>query len=180
MGRGDMGIAQGLMKRLVPVLLVAMLCASASAEEISGRVVKVSDGDTITVLDQDRRQLKVRLSGIDAPEKKQAFGERSKQNLSRLVFNKEVRVEWRKRDKYGRTIGKVWVAPASCSDCAKTVDANLAQLNAGMAWWYRQYAKEQSVEDQQHYSKAEAEAQNRRIGLWADPTPMPPWEWRHR
>ncbi len=168
------------MKQLVPVLLTAMLCASASAEEITGRVVKVSDGDTITVLDQDHRQTKIRLAGIDAPEKKQAFGERSKQNLSRLVFNKDVRVEWHKRDKYGRTIGKVWVAPASCSECAKTVDANLAQLSAGMAWWYRQYAKEQSVEDQQHYSKAESDAQNGRIGLWADPSPMPPWEWRHR
>lgn len=180
MGRGDMGIAQGQMKQLVPFLLAALLSTSAVAEEIDGRVVKVSDGDTITVLDRDKRQIKIRLAGIDAPEKKQAFGERSKQHLAGLVFGKDVRIEWHKRDKYGRTIGKVWVAPASCSDCGKSVDANLAQLTAGLAWWYRQYAREQAAEDQERYSRAEAEAQTRRVGLWADSSPMPPWEWRHR
>jgi len=180
LGSGDVGIAQGQMKHLMSFLLAMSLCSAGLAETIEGRVVGVSDGDTITVLDQDHRQIKVRLGGIDAPEKKQAFGDRSKQNLSRMVFNKEVRIEWHKRDKYKRAIGKVWVAPVSCSECTKTIDANLAQLTAGMAWWYRQYAKEQSVEDQQQYSKAESEAQNRRIGLWADSSPMPPWEWRHR
>lgn len=180
MGSSDLGIAQGQMKQLLLFLLAVSLSTATLAETIEGRVVGVSDGDTITVLDQDRRKFKIRLGGIDAPEKKQAFGERSKQHLSRLVFNKEARIEWNKRDKYGRTIGKVWVAPDSCSNCAKTVDANLAQLRAGMAWWYRQYAKEQSVEDQQQYSKAESEAQNGRTGLWADPSPMQPWEWRHR
>lgn len=175
-----MGDSQGQMKYLLSFLLAMSLCSVALAESIDGRVVGVSDGDTITVLDQDRRQFKIRLGGIDAPEKKQAFGERSKQSLSRLVFNKDVRIEWHKRDKYGRTIGKVWVAPVSCSECAKTIDANLAQLTTGMAWWYRQYAREQKVEDQGQYSKAEADAQSRRIGLWADPSPMPPWEWRHR
>lgn len=180
MGGGDMGAAQDQMKQLITLLLVALLSASALADEIEARVVKVSDGDTITVLDHDRREIKIRLAGIDAPEKKQAFGERSKQHLAGLVFGKDVRIEWHKRDKYGRTIGKVWVAPASCGNCAKTVDANLAQLTAGMAWWYRQYAKEQPVGDQNQYSRAEAEAQNRRTGLWADPSPLPPWEWRHR
>lgn len=96
----------------------ALLCSSAVADEIDGRVVKVSDGDTITVLDRDHRQIKIRLASIDAPEKKQAFGERSKQHLAGLIFCKDVRIKWHKRDKYGRTIGKVWVAPASRSDCA--------------------------------------------------------------
>ena len=82
MGRGDMGRAQGQMKQLVPFLLAALLCTSAVADEIDGRVVKVSDGDTITVLDRDHRQIKIRLAGIDAPEKKQAYGERSKQHLA--------------------------------------------------------------------------------------------------
>lgn len=180
MGCRHMGAAQGQMKQLIPFLFAAALCTGALAETVEGKVVAVSDGDTITVLDRDHRQIKIRLSGIDAPEKKQAFGQRSKQSLSRLVFNKEVRVEWHKRDKYKRTIGKVWVQPSDCHECATTLDANLAQLNTGMAWWYRQYAKEQPVEDQNHYSAAEAEAQDRRIGLWADPNPMPPWEWRHR
>ena len=168
------------MKRLIPFLLAATVCSTALAEMIEGRVVGVSDGDTITVLDRDQRQVKIRLSGIDAPEKKQTFGQRSKQNLSRLVFNKEVRVEWHKRDRYKRTIGKVWVQPSDCNECAHTLDANLAQLNAGMAWWYRQYANEQPVEDQSRYSRMEADAQARRAGLWADSSSMPPWEWRHR
>lgn len=168
------------MTRLIPFLLAATVCSTALAGMIEGRVVGVADGDTITVLDQDQRQIKIRLSGIDAPEKAQPYGQRSKQNLSRLVFNKEVRVEWQKRDKYKRTIGKVWVQPGDCKECAKTLDANLAQLTTGMAWWYRQYAKEQAVEDQHRYSHAETEAQARRVGLWADPNPMPPWEWRHR
>ncbi len=168
------------MKRLISFLLAATVCSTALAEIIEGRVVGVSDGDTITVLDRDQRQVKIRLSGIDAPEKAQPYGQRSKQNLSQLLFNKEVRVEWHKRDKYKRTIGKVWVQPVDCDACTHSLDANFAQLTAGMAWWYRQYAKEQPVEDQKHYSAAEAEAQDRRIGLWADPNPMPPWEWRHR
>jgi endonuclease YncB( thermonuclease family) len=168
------------MKRLIPFLLAAAICSTALAEMIEGRVVGVSDGDTITVLDRDQRQVKIRLSGIDAPEKAQPYGQRSKQHLSRLVFNKEVRVEWHKRDKYKRTIGKVWVQPIDCNACAQTLDANLAQLTAGLAWWYRQYAKEQPDEDQNRYSQAEAEAQARRVGLWADQSPMPPWEWRHR
>lgn len=168
------------MKRLIPFLLAAAVCSVAQAETIEGRVVGVSDGDTITVLDRDQRQVKIRLSGIDAPEKAQPYGQRSKQNLSGLVFNKEVRVEWHKRDKYKRTLGKVWVQPPDCNECAKTLDANLAQLTAGMAWWYRQYAKEQPIEDQNRYSQAEADAQTRGIGLWADPNPMPPWVWRHR
>jgi endonuclease YncB( thermonuclease family) len=99
-----MGAAQGQMKHLIliPFLFATALCTVALAETIEGKVVAVSDGDTITVLDRTHRQIKIRLSGIDAPEKKQAFGQRSKQNLSGLVFNKEVRVEWHKRDKYKR------------------------------------------------------------------------------
>lgn len=168
------------MKRFIPFLLVASLTSSALPAVIEGRVIKVSDGDTITVLDHDNRQIKIRMSGIDAPEKAQPYGQRAKQNLSRLVFDKEVRVDWNKRDKYKRTLGKVWVQPADCRDCEQSLDANLAQLTAGMAWWYRKYANEQPVEDQNVYSAAEAKAQAKRVGLWSDPTPMPPWEWRHR
>ena len=131
-------------------------------------------------LDASHRQWKIRLAGIDAPEKSQPLGQQSKQALSDRVHGRQVVIDAGKTDRYGRTIGKVWVAPVSCSECAKTIDANLAQLTTGMAWWYRQYAREQKVEDQGQYSKAEADAQSRRIGLWADPSPMPPWEWRHR
>jgi len=113
-------------------------------------------------------------------KKKQPFGQRSKENLSRLVFNKEVRVEWEKRDRYKRIVGKVWVQPASCPTCPMTLDAGHAQITVGLAWWYRKYATEQSPQDRGAYEFSEQEARAKRVGLWRDDVPMPPWEWRHR
>ena len=170
-----------MMTRLASVaLLLFMALGAAHADTLTGRVVGVTDGDTITVLDADRQQHKIRLGGIDAPEKAQPFGQRSKENLSRLVFNKDVRVESEKRDKYRRIVGKVWVQPADCPTCPMTLDAGQAQLAAGMAWWYRKYAKEQSAEDRGRYEFEEQEAKVRRVGLWGDADPVPPWEWRRR
>lgn len=166
----------------VCLLLLGLLFAPVPAlsELLHGRVVGVSDGDTITVLDTDHQQHKIRLSGIDAPEKAQPFGQRSKENLSRLVFGRDVTVEWRKKDRYGRTVGKVMVAEPACREatCPKTLDSCHAQIVAGMAWWYRQYAKEQETGDANRYEQSEQEARSRRIGLWTDPQPTPPWEWR--
>jgi len=123
----------------------------------------------------------VRLSGIDAPEKKQPYGTRAKQHLSELVFGKVVDVDWEKRDRYGRIIGVVLAPAASCAaaNCTKTVDAGLAQLSAGFAWHYKQYAKEQPRAERERYAAAEHEAHLKRLGLWADPHPVAPWEWRH-
>jgi endonuclease YncB( thermonuclease family) len=162
---------------LLGILLVP---GTALAESLHGRVVSVSDGDTITVLDSDHQQHKIRLSGIDAPEKAQAFGQRSKENLSRLVFGRDVTVVWHKKDRYGRTVGKIMVADPSCldADCPRDLDACHAQVVAGMAWWYRQYAREQEAGDAHRYELAEQDARARRIGLWADPSPTPPWDWR--
>lgn len=155
------------------LLLMAMLLAAmpVTAETLIGRVVGVADGDTVTVLDASNDQWKIRLMGIDAPEKKQAFGQKSKANLSSLVFNKQVRVEYSKKDKYGRTVGKILV---------DEIDANLEQVKAGLAWHYKQYQKEQTPEDRSLYSDAEERAMAGHIGLWADPNPTPPWEFRHR
>jgi endonuclease YncB( thermonuclease family) len=133
-------------------------------------VVGIADGDTITVLDANRQQHKIRLAGIDAPEKAQPFGDRSKQNLAALFFDKQVVVESNKQDRYGRTVGKVLI---------NGTDANLAQVKAGMAWWYREYAKEQSATDRRLYEQAEQQAQGQRLGLWADKNPTPPWDFRH-
>lgn len=130
----------------------------------------ISDGDTITILDAGNRQLKIRLSGIDAPESHQAFGQKSKANLSALVFNRQVVAQCAKTDKYRREICKVMVGG---------IDANLEQLKAGMAWWYRYYANEQPLQDQEAYEAAEFNAKIRRLGLWADKNPTPPWDWRH-
>jgi endonuclease YncB( thermonuclease family) len=128
------------------LLLAALTCGAAT---IDGKVVGVADGDTLTVLDSTNTQHKIRLSGIDAPEKSQAFGNRSKQSLSDLVFNKPVTVDTDKQDRYGRKIGKVLVDGQ---------DANLEQVKRGMAWHYKVYEREQSANDRKAYSDTEIEA----------------------
>lgn len=164
------------------LMLISLISISANANALQGKVISVSDGDTITVLDSKNEQYKVRVSGIDAPEKKQPFGQRSKEHMGQLVFGKQVDVEWNKRDRYQRIIGKVMVAEPTCRkpDCPKIFDAGLAQITVGMAWWYRQYAREQLSGDRLRYEEAETEARAMRVGLWADKEPTPPWEWRHR
>ena len=143
-------------------------------------MVGVADGDTITVLDGNRVRHKIRLAGIDAPEKGQPFGDRSKQSLSRAVMGQEVRVDWTKQDRYGRIVGKIWVAPpgTGCTGptCPKTLDVNLAQLTVGLAWHYKEFEKEQSPEDRGRYAFAEQEARAKKAGLWSEPDPMSPWQ----
>jgi endonuclease YncB( thermonuclease family) len=156
----------------------ASISWSDPAYDLSGRVVKVTDGDTITILDADNTEYKVRLTGIDAPERGQPYGSASRKHLASLVAGKEVFVESDKQDIYGRELGKVWVQPSDCPSCGKTLDANYAQILAGMAWWYRYYAKEQSPEDRGRYESAEDEAKARGWGLWADPDPINPYDWR--
>lgn len=168
------------------IVLLAVLCQFLSlavvAAELSGRVVSIADGDTVTVLGEQYTQHKVRVAGIDAPEKSQPFGKRSRQNLGALVFGKDVRVEWVKRDRYGRVIGKVWVSPpgSPClsAGCPKTWDAGLAQIRDGYAWWYRHYAGDQTPADRQDYETAETHAKTQRLGLWSDNDPIPPWDFR--
>jgi endonuclease YncB( thermonuclease family) len=164
--------------RLIFSALLLALTVGVHAETITGRVVGVADGDTVTVLDSQKVQHKIRLSGIDAPEKAQPFGNRSKQNLSDLVFQKEVSVDWQKRDRYGRIVGKVMVQPPDCPTCPKTLDTGQAQLIVGLAWWYRKYASEQSPQDRGRYESEETEARARRAGLWRDAEPVPPWDFR--
>ena len=169
--------------RALTLAIVLLLAAPAtSAEILQGRVVRIADGDTLTVLDADQVQHRVRLAGIDAPERAPSFGERSKQNLARLVAGKPVEVCWHKRDRYGRVVGQVWVVSpdARCqgAGCPKTLDAGLAQVTVGLAWHYKRYAGEQSEEDRERYSFAEVEARARRAGLWRDAEPVAPWEWR--
>jgi len=167
---------------LIPCLL---LFANVHAESLTGRVVYVADGDSVTVKDASDMRHRIRLAGIDAPELRQRFGGRAKQHLFRLLFDKTVSVEYEKRDDHGRIVGKVMVAsPDACPDasntCPKTLDAGLAQLTVGLAWWYRYYAAEQTGEDQYRYEFAECEARARKAGLWVDADPLPPWEWRRR
>ena len=159
--------------------LVALFIESTAAfADITGRVVAVTDGDTIKVLDGSNTEHKVRLTGIDAPERGQPFGTASTKHLASLVAGKQVFVESSKNDRYGRVLGKVWVQPADCPSCGKTLDANHAQILVGMAWWYRYYANEQSEEDRGRYESAEDEARAKKWGLWADANPIEPYDWR--
>lgn len=151
-------------------LLVLLLWTSgAFATTLSGEVIGLADGDTITVLDSGKRSFRVRLAGIDAPERSQAFGSRARQHLASLVFRKRVLVEYEKVDRYGRIIGKVIV---------DSLDVNLEMVRKGLAWHYKAFASEQAPADHSAYAQAEKDAQRERLGLWADRNPVAPWDFR--
>jgi endonuclease YncB( thermonuclease family) len=136
---------------------------------IEGRVVAVSDGHTILLLDHANAHHNIRLLGIHAPEKGQAFSERSKESLAQLALDRRVMARCHKRDRYLRELCKVSVGPT---------DVNLEQIRAGMAWWYRAYAPGQPAADRLIYESVEQEARAKGIGLWNDAWPIPPWEWQ--
>ena len=131
---------------------------------IVGRVVGVTDGDTITVLDADHRQHKIRLEGIDAPESHQAFGTQSKNALSKKIFGKSVSVAWEEKDRYARTLGAVYLDDRWI---------NKEMVEEGWAWHYVEYS------DDEDLSSAEQTARAARVGLWVDPRPIAPWDFRH-
>jgi endonuclease YncB( thermonuclease family) len=146
-----------------------LLAGALNAATLQGKVIGVADGDTVTLLDDQKNQHKIRLQGIDAPEKAQAFGNKSKQSLHEMVHGKEVFVDVQKKDKYGRSVGKILV---------NQTDACLEQIKRGMAWHYKQYANEQSPEDRDVYAQAESTARAQSLGLWKDKSPTPPWAFR--
>ena len=148
--------------------ILALLAGPLLAAEYSGKVVGISDGDTLTLLVPDGtsfKQVKVRLGEIDTPESKQPYGERAKQTLSDLAFNQQARVVVQDTDRYGRTVGRVYVG---------AVDVNAEMVKRGAAWVYRQYLKDQSL------LTLEAEAKAAQRGLWGLPEAQrcPPWDWR--
>jgi endonuclease YncB( thermonuclease family) len=141
----------------------------SGSQTLTGRVVRVADGDTITVLDSNDTQHRIRLEGIDAPESHQAFGAQSKKSLSEMVFGKDVTVVYQKTDQYGRLVGKILLGGK---------DINLEQVKAGMAWHYKEYQREQTPEDRELYARSEDEAHAARRGLWQDPDPIEPSAFR--
>lgn len=148
----------------VSAFIILLGCHVATWHSFAGQVISVSDGDTLTVL-QDKKSLKVRLSNIDAPEKSQPFGQQSKQSLSDLCFNKDATIQPQTIDRYGRT-----VAIVVCDG----VEANRTQVERGMAWVYTKYNKDK------YLPALQDQAKDAKHGLWADPEPTPPWDWRHR
>ena len=149
--------------QLLSLALLPLLLASPAAADVLGKVVSVHDGDTLTVL-VEKRQVKVRLVDIDAPELRQPFGTRSRESLAEMCFGKVASVDVRGRDRYKRTIGQV--------TCAGT-DANAEQVRRGYAWIYTRYARADSP---LHVLQMQARSAHR--GLWSDPEAVPPWEWR--
>ena len=137
-----------------------------ASDTFKGKVVGVSDGDTIKVM-REGRAVKVRLHRIDCPEKKQPFGTRTKQFTSDMAFGKEVMVRIQNTDRYGRTVGVVILTDGK--------NLNWDLVDAGLAWWYRKYAPNNKT-----LKALEAGARAEKRGLWADPDPKPPWEWRQR
>ena len=173
------------MQYLIICIISLTLYSPALADTLQGKVVKVADGDTVTIIDDSGKKHRIRLMGIDAPEKNQSYGDVSTQGLVELVSGKTVTIEYNKRDRYERIVGKILVNPSGdvfCMvlDCIKKIDAGLEQIKAGLAWHYKYYQMEQSEGDRRLYSEAESEARAKQIGLWKSEEPMAPWEWRGR
>lgn len=145
--------------------------AAAAQWIVEGRVVGVTDGDTITVLDGDRKQHIVRLGGIDAPERAQPSGRAARENLSGLVFDRRVEARCWKVDQYRREVCAVFVGQR---------DVGLAMVRDGYAWHFKRFANEQSPQEREEYSMAEQSASAAKRGLWKDEHPIPPWDWRRK
>jgi micrococcal nuclease len=145
--------------RLLSTCFVLLVCPYSSFADFSGPVVSVIDGDTIDVLHNGQAE-RIRLKGIDSPEKGQAFGKKAKQFTSTLVYGKEVTIQVLRKDRHGRTVADV-VLPDGTNVSRELV-------RAGLAWWYRQYSKDESL------GALEEDARQAKRGLWADPNPIPP------
>ncbi|ECW9289665.1 thermonuclease family protein [Salmonella enterica subsp. enterica serovar Enteritidis] len=150
-------------QKIIPLCII-LFPGSLFAAEIQGKVIRVLDGDTIEVL-QDNKSVRVRLVNIDAPEKKQAFGRRSTNQLKGLVVAQPVTVTYTKTDRYGRIIGRVFTTNG--------IEANRLMVKSGAAWVYERYNTDDEL------PALQLEAQKMKRGLWADSQPLPPWEWRH-
>ncbi|TCW31510.1 thermonuclease family protein [Gulbenkiania mobilis] len=160
-----------LLGRLILLGLLTGLGSCAADNALRGIVVGVADGDTITVLDLAQQQHRIRFAFIDAPEKAQPYGQKAKQALSDLVYRQAVRVETFEQDRYGRVVGRIWLGET---------DVNLRQIEQGLAWHYRAYAKNQPPVDYARYAAAELAARSQGIGLWQDKRPVAPWDYRRK
>lgn len=142
---------------------------AAPPTTLTGRVIGVTDGDTLTLLDARRVSHKIRLAGIDAPEKAMPFGTRAKQALSTLAYRQEATASCRSTDRYGRLI---------CAVRVDDRDAGRTMIDAGLAWHYARYARTQPAQEAATYAQAQHRAATARIGLWRDAAPIAPWTWR--
>ena len=163
---------KNVLLRLSAVFVVAMLALpSAQAARLSGRVVAVADGDTVTLLDARLRRHQIRLLGIDAPEKDQSYGWQARAHLAQQVFGRQVVADCRKTDRYQRRLCRLEIDQQ---------DVNLGLIEAGLAWHYKSYARDQKLAERLLYATAETQARLARRGLWSQRAPLAPWDYRAR
>lgn len=162
----DYHCSSAAIKWVLPAFLVLLLSSSGWTKDFTSEVVGVLDGDTIEVLHNQLPE-RIRLNGIDCPEKGQAYGQKAKQAASALAFGKEATIQTHGHDKYRRTIGDV-ILPDG-------MNLNQELVKQGWCWWYRKYAPRDTV-----LEALESEAREAKRGIWADPHPVPPWEWRKK
>ena len=156
--------------RIAALAFCGLYFPHAQAENLTGQVMSIADGDTLTLQDAQHQQHQIRLAGIDAPELAQAFGQHAKTSLSLLALNQQATAHCQKPN------------PNRLEICAVTIggkDIGLAQIGSGMAWWDQQNAPELSVQAQTNYRQAEFNAKIHRLGFWNSKNPTPPWVWRH-
>ncbi len=157
---------------LIVCAILSFIPVSLYAEDIFiGKVVGIVDGDTIDLLTDSQEQLRIRIAGIDSPERRQPFGKRAKQYMAKLAAGNLAVATCPKKDRYGRYV---------CVVKVDSKDIGMEMIRNGLAWHYKKYAHEQSPDDRRDYEYVETEARKRNIGLWNSSSPMPPWEWRHR
>ena len=155
------------MKKIFLLIFIMLVLPTLSFSlTIHGKVVSVADGDTITILDEGKQQTKIRLYGIDTPEKAQAFGKKAKKFTASLTAGKQAKVEVYDTDRYGRSVGVVFV---------NGTNVNEEIIKNGYAWQYQKYCKASFCDD---WLKLEEHARSFAFGLWADSNPQPPWDWR--
>jgi endonuclease YncB( thermonuclease family) len=158
-----------MVRILFAMLMALALPLAALSAEWHGTVVGVSDGDTLTLLDANKAQHKIRLDGIDAPERTQPYGQRARQSLAALAHGRVASADCPKVDRYGRAVCRVTV---------DGVDVGLEQIRRGYAWHYVKYAHEQRAIDRARYAHAESDARAKNAGLWSFSDPVPPWDYR--
>ncbi len=161
--------------KMAALAFCGLFLLQAQAESMMGRVTDIADGDSLTLQDAQHRQHAIRLAGIDAPELPQDFGQQAKSGLANLALNQPATAECKQADSNQQGPNQ----PVICVVRVGGKDIGLAQINAGMAWWYQQNAAALTVQAQSDYRQAEFNAKIHRLGLWNSKNPTPPWVWRH-
>lgn len=171
----NMQMIQHAAARMVALAFCGLFIAQAQAENITGRITDIADGDSLTLQDAQHQRHQIRLAGIDAPELAQEFGPQARTSLAILARNQQATADCKQA-------GANPTGPNRLADCIVIVggkDIGLEQIRLGMAWWYQQNVSVLSVQAQSDYRQAEFNAKIHRLGLWNGKNPSPPWVWRH-